>query len=75
LTVAPAATAATAINAPIAGADAGVVTSAAFSPLLGRAISMGYVRREYVAQQLHCGPLTAEVVELPLPDALGTSNA
>ncbi len=54
-------------TAPTAGIDAGVVTSAASSLLLGRAIGMGYVRREYVAQQMHCGPIAAEVIELPVP--------
>jgi folate-binding protein YgfZ len=49
-------------------AEAGNVTSAAFSPVLGRAIGMGYVRREYSAlgSVLQCADATAEVIELPL---------
>ena len=53
------------------GAEAGQVTSAAFSPLLGKAIGMGYVRREYnkVGAALQCGEIAAEVIELPLAAA------
>jgi tRNA-modifying protein YgfZ len=58
-----------------AGADAGIVTSAAFSPLLGRAVGMGYVRREYIAQALQCGVETAAPIELPLPGALPAATA
>jgi folate-binding protein YgfZ len=52
-----------------AGAEAGHVTSAAFSPLAGRAIGMGYLRREHtqVGSRLDCQGLQAEVIELPLP--------
>jgi folate-binding protein YgfZ len=55
-----------------AGADAGSVTSAAFSPFLGRAIGMGYVRREHnrPGQPLQCGADTAEVIALPLKGAI-----
>jgi folate-binding protein YgfZ len=57
-----------------AGAEAGAVTSAAFSPLLGRAIGMGYLRREHgqPGQMLQCGADTAEVITLPLPGAAAT---
>jgi folate-binding protein YgfZ len=50
------------------GAEAGHVTSAAFSPLAGKAIGMGYVRREYgqIGSRLECGGASAEVIELPL---------
>ena len=53
------------------GAEAGQVTSAAFSPLLGKAIGMGYVRREHnsVGAALQCGEIAAEVIELPLASA------
>lgn len=54
------------------GAEAGTVTSAAFSPLLGRAIGFGYVRREFgtLGTKLRCGDVEAEVSELPFPGAL-----
>jgi folate-binding protein YgfZ len=54
------------------GAEAGSVTSAAFSPLLGKAIGLGYVRREFGAPgtKLRCGETAAEVIELPFPGAL-----
>jgi folate-binding protein YgfZ len=60
-----------------AGADAGHVTSAAFSPLLGKAIGMGYVRREHhtVGAALQCGEMAAEVIELPLASAAPPSAA
>jgi folate-binding protein YgfZ len=74
-TAAPAASSTAATNAPTTGADAGLVTSAAFSPLLGRTIGMGYVRREYVAQQLQCGSIAGEVLEFPLPGALPVPTA
>ena len=59
-----------------AGADAGHVTSAAFSPLLGKAIGMGYVRREHnnVGTALQCAEIATEVIELPLASA-APSNA
>src|ERR1700730_3699438 len=54
-----------------AGAGAGHVTSAAFSPLLGKAIGMGYVRREHstLGTALQCAEIAAEVIELPLASA------
>jgi len=57
------------------GAEVGNVTSAAFSPLLGRPIGLGYVRREHSALGtiLQCGETTAEMIELPLPGALPTA--
>lgn len=51
--------------------EAGWVTSAAFSPALGRPIALGYVRREHlepgsrVTVRAAGGPLDAEVVALP----------
>ena len=54
------------------GAEVGNVTSAAFSPLLGRPIGLGYVRREQSALGtiLQSSETTAEIIELPLPGAL-----
>jgi folate-binding protein YgfZ len=54
------------------GTEAGNVTSSAFSPLLGKPIGFGYVRREFgtVGTKLRCGDTTAEVIELPFPGAL-----
>jgi folate-binding protein YgfZ len=55
--------------------EAGHVTSAAFSPLMGKAIGMAYLRREYLAPgtKLLCGSergnAAAEVIELPLDAA------
>ncbi len=56
-----------------AGAEVGHVTSAAFSPLAGQPIGMGYLRREHSqpGSRLQCGSTEAEVIELPLPTALG----
>lgn len=54
-----------------AGKEAGVVTSAATSPLLGRPIGMGYLRREFLAVGT-CFDWpggTAEAIELPLVSA------
>jgi folate-binding protein YgfZ len=53
-------------------AEAGFVTSAAFSPLRGAVIGMGYVRREYgqPGSRLECAGGTAEVIEMP---AAGTA--
>jgi aminomethyltransferase len=50
------------------GQPAGHVTRAAFSPALGRAIGMGYLRREHTATgtKLDCAGATAEVIELPI---------
>jgi aminomethyltransferase len=55
-----------------AGAEAGHVTSAAFSPIAGRPIGMGYLRREHgqLGTRLECGSAQAEVIDLPLPAAL-----
>ena len=60
-----------------AGADAGHVTSAAFSPLLGKAIGLGYVRREHntVGAALQCAEISTEVIELPLASAAPSSAA
>jgi folate-binding protein YgfZ len=50
-----------------AGTEAGSVTSAAFSPQLGCAIGMGYVRRENMqAGALKCNGGPAEIIALPL---------
>jgi len=52
--------------------EAGHVTSAAFSPLLGKAIGMAYLRREYLVPgtklvyQSDRGDAPAEVIETPL---------
>jgi folate-binding protein YgfZ len=50
------------------GTEVGQVTSAAFSPLAGKAIGMAYLRRDYQqpGTKLQCGDTTAEVIELPL---------
>jgi len=55
-----------------AGAEVGNVTSAAFSPLLGQPIGLGYVRREHSAPGaiLQCGESAAKIIELPLAGAL-----
>jgi folate-binding protein YgfZ len=57
-------------------AEAGHVTSAAFSPLAGKAIGMAYLRREYQqpGTKLRCGAAGAEVVELPLRAAIATES-
>jgi folate-binding protein YgfZ len=59
-----------AAGAPLsaARAEAGHVTSAAFSPRAGKPIGMGYVRREHTApgSHLQCGNSEAQVIELPL---------
>jgi folate-binding protein YgfZ len=51
-----------------AGKEAGHVTSAGFSPQLGRRIGLGYVRREHSAlgTRLDASGATAEVISLPL---------
>ncbi len=51
------------------GAEAGHVTSAAFSPLASKAIGMAYLRREYSKPgvPIQCGDIGAELLELPLP--------
>ena len=52
----------------VAGKEVGLVTSAAFSPALGRIIGMGYVRREAnsVGSTLEWPGGTAKVIELPI---------
>ncbi|MGH7898946.1 MAG: YgfZ/GcvT domain-containing protein [Candidatus Binatia bacterium] len=56
------------------GAEVGIITSAAFSPTLGAAVAMGYVKRDWmepgkrVEVETAKGPLAAEVVRLPLPN-------
>jgi folate-binding protein YgfZ len=56
------------------GTEAGHVTSAAFSPLAGKAIGMAYLRREYLqpGTTLQCGDSAAEVIEMPLRAAMAT---
>ena len=51
-----------------AGVEVGSVTSAAFSPQLGRAIGMGYLRREHnqPGSLLECDGVRAEVITLPV---------
>jgi folate-binding protein YgfZ len=55
-------------------AEAGHITSAAYSPLAGKAIGMAYLRREYQqpGTRLRCGTAAAEVVELPLRAAIAS---
>jgi folate-binding protein YgfZ len=50
------------------GKEAGYVTSSGFSPLLGRPIGLGYVRREHsaVGTRLDASDAAAEVISLPL---------
>lgn len=52
-----------------AGQETGYLTRAAFSPLAGSAIGMGYLRREHSAPGtiLDCAGQAAEVIALPLP--------
>jgi folate-binding protein YgfZ len=59
------------------GTEAGSVTSSAFSPLRGKSIGLGYVRREFgaVGTKLSCGESAAEVIELPIPGALPAAGA
>jgi folate-binding protein YgfZ len=54
------------------GTEAGHITSAAFSPLAGKATGMAYLRREYLepGTTLRCGNVAAEVIEVPLRTAL-----
>jgi folate-binding Fe-S cluster repair protein YgfZ len=51
-------------------AEVGYVTSAAYSPMLGQPIGMGYVRREYsaIGTRLDASGVAAEVVLPPLPE-------
>ena len=69
---------------PVAGAalragdaEAGHVTSAAYSQLASKAIGMGYLRREFTKAgvALHCGEADAETIELPLPEAAPPAGA
>jgi folate-binding protein YgfZ len=55
-----------------AGAEVGNVTSAAFSPLLGQPIGLGYVRREQgtPGSILQCGEAAAKIIVLPIAGAL-----
>jgi len=57
------------------GAEVGHVTSAAFSPLAGKPIGMGYLRRAHTqpGSRLECAGAQAEVIELPLPAAFNTT--
>ena len=61
--------------------EAGHVTSAAFSPLLGKAIGMAYLRREYLAPGTKLlygsdrGEASAEVIELPLRAAVASKTS
>jgi len=50
------------------GNEAGIVTSTGYSPLLGRAIGLGYVRREYSAlgTRMDASGISAEVIAPPL---------
>ena len=50
------------------GKDIGYVTRSAYSPALGCAIAMGYVRRENstVGDRLDCGGVAATIIEPPL---------
>jgi folate-binding protein YgfZ len=59
-----------------ANVEAGQVTSAAFSPLAGKPIGMGYLRREHGQPGAHllCNGAEAQVIELPLPAALGEAS-
>ena len=59
----------------VGGTEVGHVTSAAFSPLAGKPIGMGYLRREHgqPGSLLECTGAPAEVIELPLPAARSTT--
>ena len=59
------------------GIEAGHVSSAAFSPLAGKAIGMGYLRREYLqpGTKLQCGDTTAELIDLPLGAAAANKKS
>jgi folate-binding protein YgfZ len=57
------------------GKEIGNVTSAAFSPILGRSIGLGYVRREHSAPgtRLDASGVPAEVILPPLPERHSTA--
>ena len=61
--------------------EAGHITSAAFSPLLGKPIGMAYLRREYLAPGMKLlyesdgGEASAEVIELPLHAAVASKTS
>jgi folate-binding protein YgfZ len=50
------------------GKNAGKITSACFSPVLGKTIALAYVRYDYLAEgtELKVGEMTATVKNLPL---------
>jgi folate-binding protein YgfZ len=52
----------------VAGNETGHITSAAISPLLGKPIGLGYVRREHssIGTRLDTSGTTAEVISLPV---------
>ena len=54
------------------GKSAGKITSAVFSPKLGKTIALGYVRYDYLADgtKLKVGEMTARVKELPFIEKL-----
>lgn len=56
------------------GTEAGHVTSAAFSPVAGKAIGMAYLRRVYLQSgtNLQCGNTSAGLIELPLRAAVAS---
>jgi folate-binding protein YgfZ len=56
------------------GSEASHVTSAAFSPMAGKAMGMAYLRREYrqPGTKLRCETAGAEVIELPLRAAIAS---
>ena len=58
------------------GTEAGHVTSAAFSPLLGKPIGMGYLRREHSQPGtiVEYGGAPAEVIALPLRSAVASPS-
>jgi folate-binding protein YgfZ len=58
------------------GTEAGLITSAAFSPWAGKAIGMAYLRREYLepGTSLQCGTAIAEVMDMPLRGAIATRS-
>jgi folate-binding protein YgfZ len=57
------------------GAEAGHVTSAGFSPRLGRPIGLGYIRREHsnVGRRLDASGIPAERIALPLGEKMASA--